>query len=127
MYKYILLILLSCFYIDGKCQSLLGKDYPTIAKGIGITKKLAINDALNNAIESVYKVAIHSVTTVSDDVIQSDSITVSSVGNIRKYKLLSDSVIGGNHHVIINADVYFTTLNGTRDSKQSKIKIKKKL
>ena len=127
MLKYLYLILLLSLCADGKCQSLLGKERPIVAKGIGATKKSAINDALNNAIESVYKVMVHSVTTVSDDVILSDSITVTSVGNIRKYKLLSDSIIDGYHHVTIDAKVYFTKLNGTRDAKQSKIKIKKKL
>lgn len=101
-----LLIYLSIFC---SAFALWAQDIKTVeAKGLGVVRNDALNDALRNAISQAAGVALSSQTTVENYMVISDAIATNTQGYIKSYTIVSEKQVGDNYEVTVKAEV--TTL-----------------
>lgn len=98
-----------CLSIVWNCCFLGAQDLKTVeAKGLGVLRNDALNDALRNAISQAAGVALSSQTTVENYMVISDAIATNTQGYIKSYTILSEKQVGENYEVTVKAEV--TTL-----------------
>lgn len=101
MKKYILFII-SLLFVSG----LYAQETRTVdAKGLGIARADALQDALRNAISQAVGVTMSSQTTVENFVILQDAIASNTQGFITSYDVISEKQVQDNYEVNVKAVV----------------------
>lgn len=80
------------------------------AKGTGLTRPDALQDALRNAISQAVGVNLRSETRVENFMIISDAIASNTSGYIKKYNVLKETPFPDRFEVIVQADVTTNSL-----------------
>lgn len=84
---------------------LLSQSLETEAKGIGLTKTEALQDALRNAVSQAAGVEILSETKVENYLIVSDAISSNTKGYIQTYEILKETPFPDRYEVTVKAKV----------------------
>lgn len=80
------------------------------AKGLGVGRNDALQDALRNAVSQAVGVALSSQTSVENFMVISDAIATNTQGYIKSYTIVSEKQNGENYEVAVKADVTTTPL-----------------
>ena len=100
-YLAVLIIGLSSLPVSGQV-----KEVSIVVSGSSRTKEQAINNALRSAIEQSFGTFVSASTEIINDELIKDDIATVSSGNIKAYKLLSESFLpNGFYSVFLNATV----------------------
>lgn len=92
-------------------NTLLGQNSEeTEAKGTGISKTDALQDALRNAISQAAGVAIASETKVENYLIVSDAISSNTKGYIQSYNIIKETPFPDRYEVVVRAKVTTETM-----------------
>jgi hypothetical protein len=96
-----------CFFITtGFAQQTSEVD----AKGIGVQREDALQDALRNAVSQAVGVVIRSETKVENFEVLQDAIATKSEGYISSYKVLKEGPVSGRYEINVKAIVSLSPL-----------------
>lgn len=106
----------------------MGKDNPKdevelVVSADGLTKEEATHAALRNAIELAFGTFVSSNTAILDDEMVKDEIVTVSSGNIKSYKVLSETQIGDRWMVSLQAVVSVSKLIAFAKAKGSEAEL----
>jgi hypothetical protein len=103
--KTIIVVTLTLVTITGVAQTT-----EVDAKGLGIKREDALQDALRNAVSQAVGVAIKSDTKVENFEVLQDAISTRTEGYIASYKVLKEGPAQGNYEIIVKAIVSLSPL-----------------
>lgn len=104
--RYLMLI---CFTI---CATVLQaqSDVTVEAKGVGLERADALQDALRNAVSQAVGVTLSSQTMVENFMVVSDAISSNTTGYIQKYTIVKEVPLKDRVEVTVSAEVTTTTM-----------------
>ncbi len=104
MKNIIFLMLIGCFSISIYSQNQVE------AKGSGLTRQDALQDALRNAISQAVGVSLKSETRVENFMIISDAIASNTSGYIKQYNIIKETPFPGRFDITVRAEVTTNSL-----------------
>ncbi|HTF81824.1 MAG TPA: flagellar assembly protein T N-terminal domain-containing protein, partial [Cytophagales bacterium] len=96
--------------ILGICVSQAQEVRSVEAKGLGVNRNDALQDALRNAVSQAVGVALSSQTSVENFMVISDAIATNTQGYIKSYSITSEKKNNENYEVNVKAEVTTTPL-----------------
>ena len=109
MNKVLIMAVIMCF-VALPAESYAQKSTEVEAKGMGITRNDALQDAMRNAISQAVGVALTSQTRVEDFIVIQDAINTRAEGYIESYNVLNEGRVGDMTEITIRAKVSLSPL-----------------
>jgi hypothetical protein len=112
--------------ISNNIYSQEDKSVELTTTGTGITKDIAIHNALRSAIEQAFGVFISSKTEILNDELLTEQIIAVSNGNIQQYEIISEIQINNNteYAVSVKSKVSISKLISFIESKGIEVEFK---
>ena len=77
----------------------------------GITKEIAVQDALRSALEQSYGSFISTKTNIKNDELINDEIVSITNGDIHKYEIISEFIVDGRYNVTVESEISLNQIN----------------
>ena len=77
----------------------------------GITKEIAVQDALRSALEQSYGSFISTKTNIKNDELINDEIVSITNGDIHKYEIISEYILDGRYNVTVESEISLNQIN----------------
>ncbi len=77
----------------------------------GITKEIAVQDALRSALEQSYGSFISTKTSIKNDELINDEIVSITNGDIHRYEIISEYILDGRYNVTIESEISLNQIN----------------